>query len=286
MNVPSSLLRARAAFELQQFDVARRHALAAVAEHPESAEPHFILGKICLHQGKWADARSHAGEVLGLAPNFFAGYWLLGWGWLLDRDTDIPGNLTGSSRPRIEPARAAAKTAVTLAPEDEFNHLLSGAVEFEDGNVKAALNHIDAGLALNPSSYELLTWRGRVLHTIGKLDAAEGAFLDSLKIRPEDPDTHFFLARLQTGQCRFRAAMPHIREVMRLTPDSEEGAKLYWELIKTQHLLLRAVAWLDVKCQPIRRRQAGIHRPAAGFLVARWHDGRGTSTGNRRHTNW
>jgi tetratricopeptide (TPR) repeat protein len=143
---------------------------------------------------------------------------------------------------------------LSLSPNDEFNHLLLGAVELEDQHPKAALTHFENGLAINPASSELLCWRGRTLHELGRLDAAEGAFLASLKIQPEDASTHFYLARLQTNRCRFHAAMPHIREFVRLMPDSEEGAALYWEIIKTQHPLLQAAVWLNEKCRILRRR--------------------------------
>jgi tetratricopeptide (TPR) repeat protein len=248
------LQRAQTALDLKQFEVARREAIAAASDEPNNPQPHLLLGRICLQLAQYRSAREFAEETVKLAPEWAGGYWLLGWGWLLDRGTDIPGNLTGPSRPRIKSARAAAQTALALQPDTETNYLLLGAIELEDGQFATALGHFESGLSINPSNAALLRWRGSALFELGRFEEAEQCCLASLQICPEDPSTHHLVARLHTKRRNFRAAIPHVRELMRLAADNEQGAELYWELMKTQHPLLRGAVWLNQRCSYIRQR--------------------------------
>src|SRR6478672_4721267 len=93
------LQRAQAAFDVRQFDVARREALSAAAAEPTDPRPQLVLGRISLQCGQMAAAREYAEESIRLAPDWFGGHWLLDWAWLLDRNSDIPGNLAGPVRP-------------------------------------------------------------------------------------------------------------------------------------------------------------------------------------------
>ena len=229
-----NLRLAQTAYDLRQFAAARRLALAALADDDQGPAAFLILGNVALKEDKFAEARGHAENMLAIDPDSPAPHLLLGWSWLLDINSDVPGNLTGPARPRIGRAREAAREALSLAPDFYLCYRLAATVEWEEGQHGLALQFVNQGLALEPTDSDLLRCRGSLLCELGQHDDANLALLQSLRAEPENPTAHHAMAKLQQATGHYRAAILHVRELMRLSPDHREGATLYWELIKNR----------------------------------------------------
>jgi len=74
-----------------------------------------------------------------------------------------------------------------------------------------------------PTNAEAFSGIGSALATKGNLEKAVPYFKQSIRLRPENPFTHYFLGKALAGQGKFDEAAPQFAEALRLKPDFHEA---------------------------------------------------------------
>ena len=96
---------------------------------------------------------------------------------------EIPNDLTNRQR-----ALELAKTALRLAPRDEYAHLIMAwAWAYAEGRLEEAISECERGLEINPSCSILFGNVGAYLAALGRPQEAIEACRLSLRLNPRDP---------------------------------------------------------------------------------------------------
>ncbi len=235
--------------QMNQYELARCEATAALAADPENEFSRLILGEACMRLADYGAGREHAAELIRLAPQWGWGHWLLGWCWLMDRSRD---GYPGGQATRLHHATKAAHEALSLDATQPAFFEVAAAAAMESGQNDAALTLIDRGLAIDPECQFLERLKGQVLNAIHNPKLAVQAFQASLRLAPEDAFSHRELARILFESGKFRQARDHIQEAMRLSPNDQEARHLMLRINQTQHWLLRSAIWLNQSTHWIR----------------------------------
>jgi Flp pilus assembly protein TadD len=167
--------------------------------------------------GRTAEAIAQLERSLELDPASAEGHFQLGTLLLNEK--------------RVNEALQPLQRATELRPDwsDAFNNL--GAVLMLRGDRDAARQAFDKAIALNPRSAQALFNRGRLLMVERRPKDALLVFLDSLRVKPDDPDTRAAAAAAQAEIGDVSGAILNYREALRLRPDMVSAlTELAWIL--------------------------------------------------------
>ncbi len=170
-NATASIARARAAIELDRWDVAADEARRAIAAEPTRAEAHGLLAQALHGKGDKKAALTTLEGALKLAPD---DEWL----------HRLRGSFLIDTKPRE--ALAAANEAVRLSPDNAWGHGLRARCLDKLVERAEARRAIQRALELAPHSGWLHRTRGDIELHVGFPNEAERGYREALKRDPHD----------------------------------------------------------------------------------------------------
>ena len=162
------------------------HFLAAVRYSPDLASAHYNLGVLLHKQNQLPEAAnqyrlaiSHAGDAVEAAQaHNNLGVLYLGLN-------------------NLSVAKSEFDKAIALNPNEVNSHLARGNIEFQLGDVDAALTDFSAAASRAPTPASLY-WLGRAEEAKGDLSHAKGAYQAALQMAPGMTEARTRLESLQT----------------------------------------------------------------------------------------
>ncbi|MDE2403136.1 MAG: sulfotransferase [Sphingomonadales bacterium] len=169
---------------LSRGDLQTTHDLAAtmVAQDPEDAEGHFLLGIAESGQGRIRDGIRHIDRAVTLDPRGEYRAQLARLFTLVRRDGD---------------AAVTLRDAEATPPADALSRDTMGCVYARLGDHAAALPHFEEAVRLEPGNPEYRYNRAVTLNFLGRVDEAEEALEALLAIAPGDARAHHLLSSLR-----------------------------------------------------------------------------------------
>jgi thioredoxin-like negative regulator of GroEL len=245
--VDEHLQRALAFMALRRFEAAREEALRVLAIEPEHPLANLIVGESLLRTNQCAAGREQAARLIGIAPDWCWGYWLLAWCWLEDKST-----LFGQAN-CVEEAAQATRQALAIDPDDPTLHYLAASVALRKGDAPAALQFAEQGLAMAPQSHPLYRLRGQALILLDRRDDASASLEQALELSPDDAPTHRLLAQVSYERGKYDRALEHIGHAMRREPENFRGRDQYLDISPVKFQVLRGLTWIYQATRTWRR---------------------------------
>jgi superkiller protein 3 len=216
--------QAAQAADAKDFERASKLAKEAIAEYPDHLLAWYLLGQASMGRSAWDEAANAFGNVTKRYPKSFAAHRDLG--------------LALSNLGRVDEAKAAFETALTLRPDNDDTRVRLAFMLYDKGQKDAALPILEklaGGASPTPEVYLLLA---RAYYERNDLPASEKSFTKAVALR-DDGRTWFNLGvvRLRLSdyvgaQAAFKRAAEHPetreqanRELDKLREASRLGTK-------------------------------------------------------------
>ncbi len=199
----------------------------ALAEDPDNARAHSLLGLCLAHREKFKEATEEAQQAIHLGPDEPFTHYAMAKVWL-DRNHTVP-------------ALAEINEAIRMEPEDaDFLALLSQ-IQLNEQQWQLALEAAERGLQFDPGHVACTNLRAMALVKLGR-KAEAGRTIDTALAK--DPDNSFTHANqgwtlLEKGDPK--KALEHFRESLRLDPENEWARRGIVEALKARHFIY---AWM------------------------------------------
>lgn len=193
---------ARSALSRGDLGATHRFAATLVADNPEDAEGHFLLGIAASSAGRIRIGMRHLGQAVALNPQ---GEYRAHFAKLLTlvrQDGD---------------AAAMLKHAEQALPTDALSRDTMGCVYARLGDHAAALGHFTEAVQLAPRNAEYRYNQAVTLNFLGRTDEADEALEALIALAPGDARAHHLLAglRKQTPQRNHVERLTHAYARMR-----------------------------------------------------------------------
>lgn len=230
IDLDKQIEKAEQAFLLGKYNLAIELSQQMLAEDPETAHAYWLMARCYLVLDQYDQALATIKETLKMIPD----------------DADAHA-LYGSILFKIgrqKEAEQEHKKAVELDPNSFFSHFVYAEFLgiYHDRN-KEGLYHIEEALRIDPTDADALSIKGTILGKLKKDPLAEQAFLESLAIDPENDNAHHNYGQFLLVRNRPHQAYRHLKEAIRLDPESSLTAGLYELSLKVKHPLYRWV-WI------------------------------------------
>lgn len=203
----ASRSRAAAAMEHGRWELAEREWRAVLAEDPDDAQAHAVLGLCLAELDRPVDAQAEADRAVGLDP-----------------DLDLAHHVRGRAlrdRNRFAEAERAAREAVRLDPDDADHRALIASIRCAQNDWPGTLAEAEAGLALDPGNEACVNLRALALTQLGRRDEASAAIDGALERAPESSLAHTNQGWAHLHANRPRQAQESFREALRLDPGND-----------------------------------------------------------------
>jgi tetratricopeptide (TPR) repeat protein len=175
-----------------------------IAGRPDDSYAHFQLGFAYAGLKRGEEAKAEFSRAVALDPKLSAGYLNLG---LVLMDGDPAG------------AAEAFGHAVELQPSESRPRFLQGLSLEHAGNLPAAIKLYRSAVALDPASYEIHFALGRALLQSRDPSGAETEFRGALAQRAGSAPARLGLANALRDQKKYQAADDAFAEYLKLKPE-------------------------------------------------------------------
>ena len=182
-----------------------------VADYPENARAHYLLGLTYVEQGRFALGLQFFERAIALDPSYAPAFH--GKGRVLYQ------------RNQIVPAIRAYERACQLDPQlyDAFNDL--GQAYHQSGRYDRAVAAYRRALEIKPELALVHSNLGMAYAMQGNLNAATASFERSIELDPKVPDARDALAQVYAAQKNWSQAIAQWEAVLRLVPDHAGAAQ-------------------------------------------------------------
>lgn len=236
----------------KRYDLAVKEFLAATAASPSDPRPPAFVAFALVTLGRSAEAEQAARDAISRAPEFFLGYLALGYARF--------------ALGAITEAEDAGKEALRLDPHDGDIHILVARLAEARKDWETMEAHADRALSADPFDTRAAVLKAGALTRCGKVDEAIVVLTRTLGHSPESATVHEELGWSLLVAGRGGEARLHLREALRLDPNSERARAGTVEAMKVSNrayaATLRMLLWLG------RRR---LVSPVLGFgLCIAW----------------
>ena len=223
-----------ALLEQGRHDLALDEFRKALAGEPDAPQLHYGCGVCLLELERYAEAREHAQQVVGLAPDIALGHLLLA---RIELCCDRP-----------KQALVHAAEAKALDPEDTGPWAVEAFALLQRKRAAEALTAAENGLRLDGEDEPCLLARSQALHALGRGDEADAEARRLLELDPESDAAHANQGWTELRAGRPDAAKRAFAEALRLSPGNEWARSGMIEAIKASNplyrVLLRGLIWL------------------------------------------
>ena len=212
-GVPRSALTAaqRAAFDAARAELV--NAQMAVADQPAA---HLDLGLLAAGEGRLQDAEAAYGTALRLDSFFLPARFNLAT--LLNRQG------------RNAEAEVVLRAGIDRVPDEGELHYSLGLLLAEEQRLDEAAESLGRAAALIPDRVRVAYNHGLALETLGRLAAAETAFLEANRRDARDPDVLLALARILLRQGDPERAQDYARQLIAVAPGSPAAQRMANEI--------------------------------------------------------
>ncbi len=221
-------------------------------------------------------------KVAGLAATLASliGLAAVAWSFLRPRP-DTESAIPLAEAGRFDEAEAIVRAALKEEPGRPSANLLMAQIllnrpapsEDEGGETalatgRDALAHIDR-IDHPPTSMRPLIplWRGKALFRLGRLDEAEAAWVETLRIDPTSPEAGWGLLEIYYLETRTEDARRLALRLYEVEPDARDRVQLLLELVR-QDAQPPAPGWLVQWFEPVVRRNPGGLGPSLALGLA------------------
>jgi tetratricopeptide (TPR) repeat protein len=225
-----------------RFVDAERECRAALAQAPDLAALHFLLGRLLRDQGRAAAARSAFARALALEPTHAAAAYALAR--LLESGTDRPAAIAAFRRAATlaperadaqyrlgrllngtDDAGAAAAFAAALRLRPDYAEAASdlGALRQREGRLADAIGLYRRALAANPALVEAAVNLSGALLAEGDTGAAKEAAAALLPARPDYAPLRMALGRAELALENHKVALAHFEAALAADPADHEA---------------------------------------------------------------
>lgn len=236
--------RAILLYQQRRWDLAEQELRGVLAQNPDFAPAHAMLGIVLSNADNLDDALAHARQSVTIDPENDFGFYAIA--------------VVQVARNDLKAAVDAAESAIEIDPEDVQHRGLLGQIQFAQNRWEDALKAADAGLALEPEDTGCLNLRSLTLTKLGRTDEATASVHASLKHDPENPHTHQALGYAKLHQGDAKQALTHFQEALRRDPTLDGSRAGLVEALKARNPIYRMVLgwflWLE-RFEPQRRLQ-------------------------------
>jgi tetratricopeptide (TPR) repeat protein len=226
--------------------------------------------------------RTGGRKVAGTAAMLAFATGLAAAAWAVFRPRPDPGSaIPLAEAGRFDEAEAIVRAALRADPERPATNLLIAQILLkrpappEDGGGEAALGlardalqHIDRIKHPPPGMRPLIPlWRGKALFRLGRMDEAEAAWGEALRLDPSSPDAGWGLLEIYYLETRTEDARRLALRLYEVEPDPRDRVQLLLELVR-QDAQPPAPGSLVQWFEPVVRREPGGLGPALGLGLA------------------
>jgi tetratricopeptide (TPR) repeat protein len=219
------LARAMLLFDQGRYDLAEQEARRLLAEEPDDAYAHALLGLCLLKRQDWSQALREVSEAVRLGPDVAYTHYVAGH-VLLAAD-------------RHAQAMDAANAAIRLDPADPAHYGLLAAIHLDKRQWREALAAAERGLELDPEHVQCNNIRGMALVKLGRRGEAGATMAQTLALDPEDAFTHANRGWSLLHEGKPKEAMEHFREALRLDPTLDWARAGIVEALKARNFVYR-----------------------------------------------
>lgn len=244
MNDPT-IQRAQLLYQQQRYDMAADCCRQALAQMPQDAFAHALLGLCLAHLDKYDEATAEAQTSIHLAPDQGFGHYVLGQIYLV--------------RNCFPEAQAAARQAVGLAPQDpDYWGLLANAL-FAGQRWREALDAANTGLQFDAQHNLCINIRAMAQVKLGDRQGAALSMTEALRRNPHSSLNHANQGWTMLHQNDPKQALEHFREALRLDPNNDWAKEGMMQALKARYFvyrqMLRYYLWMS---RFTRRGQWGV----------------------------
>ena len=234
--LPARLMLAKSLLDAGHSDESRALYQALVNEHPETAEPHYGLGRIDAARGELTSAAGHLEKACALFPGFGAAHFALARAY---RDLGERGKAQEQLAlyqkdklgwPTIpDPLLAAVLELKTGANA----HLAMGIQLAEAGELRPAAEEHEKALLVDPKLVRAHVNLIRLYGMLGEPEKASEHYRAAVAIDPHLAEAHYNYGVLLVGQGKPAEAQGAFRQALELNPAHAEAHNNYAYLLMT-----------------------------------------------------
>jgi tetratricopeptide (TPR) repeat protein len=233
--VNANLQRALLLFGQSRYEMADAELRQSLANDPDDAYAHALLGLCLGKQKQFKPATEQAEQAVHLAPDFaFAHYALADI--LHDRD-------------RNEEALAAINEALRLDSSEADYFALLSAIRISEKHWTESLEAAERGLQLDSEHIGCTNLRAIALVKLGRKAEAGQTIGAALAKNPDNAVTHANQGWTLLEQSQPKKALEHFREALRLDPENEWARAGIVEALKARNfvyaIMLRYFLWMS-----------------------------------------
>jgi tetratricopeptide (TPR) repeat protein len=188
----------------RRYDLAADELRLALANDPNDATLHALLGLCLVEAEQWGPATEEARQAVHLGPDLSLGHYVLARAL--------------SGRNRLGEAEAAAREALRLDPEDADHYGLLASIQYDQRRWQDALKTAEEGLEKDAEHVGCTNLRAMALVKLGRAGDAQATLSDVLALDPENALSHASQGWALLHQGQTRPALEHFREALRLEP--------------------------------------------------------------------
>jgi tetratricopeptide (TPR) repeat protein len=177
----------------------------AATLQPKEAEPHVSAGHLLEHENKFADAEQEYKQALALDPR------------AMDAVIGL-ANVYMRGR-RFPEAEDYLRKLLALQAESAPIHIQLARVLAAEGNTKAAIPEMEAGIKLGPGDETALRELGDLYGSDGRNDLAEAVHRKLLIAHPNEAELHRQLGQDLLREKKFPEAQHEFAVAVKLKPD-------------------------------------------------------------------
>lgn len=204
-------------------DLADESLLSLSVVEPKSARMHQALAHELAKRGRTAEAIENYRAALNL-------------------DSQLPGihfelaemlNTLGTEESRQE-AEREYRAALTANPMDEQSERRLGEIAFQAGDLKAATDHYNRAIQLQPNNPEASIGLAKVLMSLNQTQKAEALLHHALELDPTSAVAHFRLSTIYRQTGRAEDAQRELAEYQKYKGMKEKLREVYGDLHRDQ----------------------------------------------------
>jgi TonB family protein len=233
----SNYERGLALYQTKQFKNAEKEFRQELAQNPNSASAHAMLGMTLTALRKGDQGHKEALEAVRLLPGYSYGHYTL--------------SFTFTAMNKGKEAEKAIIEAIRLDPEEAYLFARASQIYFGQKKYPRALEMADLGLACDPEHEECLINRGACLLELNRLPEAEEAIAQALAIAPESSTAHINQGAVQLRMLNHVQAFEHYREALRLNPASDQARLGVVESLKAKNRLYHGLLRFSIWCRTL-----------------------------------
>lgn len=233
VKVGDSLERGRLLLQMGRPEEAERQLRGVLAEEPQHAGAHALLGLALVQQGRTDEAREESNESVRLAPDQYVTHYLA-------------GQVLYQARLVDEAARAIA-ACLQLEPEYAPAWELLARVNMARRNWAQMAEAAERGLAAEPQNADLASLLALALTQLGQDERARAAAAQAVGNDPESALAHWAYGRAALGTGDPKTAAESFREVLRLDPGFDSARDHLVHALKQRNPVYRLLSRLSFR---------------------------------------